>query len=258
MLNVLYVLLFSFLVLGDNIQHNSIETINGKILFVVSNADHYGDTAIPTANHFSELVFPYDELTNAGYQVDFVSPNGGAVPLGYFDTSDKLIQHYLYDCDFMMKLKKTHLPENINPNDYKAIYYGGGGAAMFGVVDNEAIQAIAIHIYEKNQGVISAVCHGSLGIANLKKSNGEYLVKGKKVNGFPDKFEKKEAKYFQAFDHSVEELLKKRGAEFRYSEEGWDGYFQVDGRLITGQDPSAARKVATMIIETLTEKNKNY
>ena len=124
---------------------------------------------------------------------------------------------------------------------------------MFGIVDNERIQSIAMSIYESN-GVISTICHGSIGISNLKTKDGKYLVEGKKINGFPDQFENKEAAYFQEFEYSVEGLLKKRGAKFSYSQEGWDGYYIQDGRIITGQDPSSAESVANSIIKTLQTK----
>lgn len=257
MVHLLYFVFFSFVLFGDNAQLIKIEPPNGRILFVVSNVDHYGESDIPASNHFAELVYPYDILINAGYQVDFVSPEGGAVPLGYFDTSQELIKQYLYDCEFMNKLENTAMPKDINPDDYKAIYYGGGGAAMFGVADNKDINHIAMHIYETNGGIVSAVCHGSIGIANLKLENGQYLVDDRKINGFPDAFENKERQYFKEFEYSVEGLLRLRGADFQYSEEGWDGFYQKDDRLITGQDPSAAAKVAELIIEQIESNNKN-
>ena len=46
-------------------------------------------------------------------------------------------------------------------------------------------------------------------------------------------------------------MIKERGGNFDYSKKGWDGFYQVDGRLITGQDPTAASKVAEKIVETL-------
>ena len=255
MSQLLYLLLLSFILIGDQFQGQ--DPPKGKILFVVSNADHYGESDISTSNHFAELVYPYDVLAEAGYDIDFVSPKGGAVPLGYFDTSETLMKEYLYDCHFMAKLKETLSPNLVNPNEYVAIYYGGGGAAMFGVAENEEIQKIAIQIYEQQGGIISAVCHGSIGIANLKTRDGKYLVAGKSINGFPDLFENKARAYFAEFEHSVEALLKLRGAKFQYSEEGWDGYYQVDGRIITGQDPSSATKVAELIIKQLNTKNKS-
>lgn len=251
MLKIIYLLLFSFIVLGSNTQVEAQELTKGRILFVVSNALHYGQSEIPASNHFSELVYPYDVLSKAGYQIDIVSPEGGPVPIGYFDSSEKLIMQYMYDCAFMSKLSATLMPEEVNASSYSAIYYNGGGSAMFGIAENEAINEIAMIIYEKNEGIISAVCHGSFGIANLQKADGSYLIAGKKVNGFPDIFENKTANYFKEFSNSVEGILTERGALFNYSEKGWDGYYQVDGRLITGQDPSSAAQVAKLIIEVL-------
>jgi len=155
----------------------------------------------------------------------------------------------------MGKLKNTLKPEFINSEDYKAVYYVGGGAAMFGVPENKNIQDITMSIYNNN-GIVSAVCHGTAGIVNLKTKDGKYLYEGKQVNGFPDVFENKEANYYKTFPFSIEGMIIERGGNFSYSEEGWDNYFKVDDRLITGQDPTAAASVAKQIINTLNNQSK--
>ena len=223
---------------------------NNKILFIVSNQHTYGNTDINASNHFAEIVLAYDILVDNQYIIDFVSPDGGAIPIGYLNTSDSIQKKYLYDANFMNKLKNTMKPSDVNPANYKAVYYGGGGAAMFGVPEDEAIQNITMDVYYNN-GIIAAICHGTAGLVNLKKKNGKYLYEGKRVNGFPDLFENKEGRYYKTFPFSIEEAINERGGNFIYSKEGWDGFYQVDGRLITGQDPSAASKVAEKIIETL-------
>ncbi|WP_394972339.1 type 1 glutamine amidotransferase domain-containing protein [uncultured Croceitalea sp.] len=224
-----------------------------KILFIVSNQHTYGNTNLNTANHFSEIVLAYDVFKKRGYKVDFVSPKGGAIPIGYIKTSDSIQKKYLYDTDFMNLLKTTLKPEVINPEDYKAVYYVGGGAAMFGVPENKTIQAITMSIYNNN-GIVSAVCHGTAGIVNLKTDDGNYLVNGKKVNGFPDKFEKKSADYYKTFPFSIEQAINTNGGFFTSSEKGWDGFYQVDERLITGQDPSASASVSREVIKALKSK----
>ena len=155
----------------------------------------------------------------------------------------------------MAQLKHTKKPMDIDPKNYQAVYYGGGGAAMFGVPENEAIQNIAMSVYEKQNGIIAAVCHGSAGLVNLKTKNGAYLIKGKKVNGFPDLFENMEADYYKTFPFSIEKMIEKRGGTFQYSKEGWDGFAIADGRLITGQDPSAAALVAEKMIAQMQRVN---
>ncbi|GAB4233820.1 MAG: type 1 glutamine amidotransferase domain-containing protein [Ekhidna sp.] len=230
-----------------------IEYPKEKILFVVSNAHYYGESHINTANHFAEIVFAYDVFEKEGYQVDFVSPEGGAIPLGYI-YSDTLLIQYLYNEDFMNQLERTMNPKHVVPEEYKAIFYAGGGAAMFNVPSDAAIQQLAMDIYEKQDGIVSAVCHGTAGIANLKMQDGSFLVSGRRVNGFPDLFENKEAEYFQQFPFSIEEQVKANGGVFNYSEEGWDGYLEIDGRLITGQDPTSSALVAKAVVKSLKEK----
>ena len=224
-----------------------------KILFVVSNAHYYGNSDINTANHFAEIVFAYDVFQKSGYQVDFVSPKGGVIPLGYI-YSDTLLMRYLYDEVFMNQLQATYKPTDIDPQKYDAVFYAGGGAAMFGVPSDNTLQQIASSIYERSNGIISAVCHGTAGIANIKQSDGTYLVEGKKINGFPDLFENKKAAYFQEFPFSIEEQIKANGGIFNYSEQGWDGYIEVDGRVIKGQDPTSSALVAKAVLKAIEKK----
>lgn len=223
------------------------------ILFVTSNQDYYGNTKINTSNHFEEIVVPYDIFTKSGYIVDFVSPKGGAVPVGYINTSDSLLKQYLYDGWFMDKLEHTMNPAEIMAENYDAIFYSGGGAAMYGVPEDENIQKIAIGIYNRN-GVISTICHGTAGIAFLKNENGKPLYAGKKITGYPDHLEKKEKEYYKAFPFSIDQAIKNNEGKFVYSEKGYDGFYVVDGRFVTGQDPSSAANVAREVV-TLLKKN---
>lgn len=222
-----------------------------KILMVLSNAGYYGNSSIMTANHFGETVVPYDIFVSAGYVVDFVSPKGGRVPIGYINTSDDIMAQYIHDHDFMDKLNGTKTPTEIYAGDYIAIFYSGGGSAMFGVPDDSQIQKIAMAIYEKNKGVISSICHGTAGLVNLKTSDGAYLVKNKKVSGFPDYFENMDAEYYKQFPFSIQKAIKDKQGNFVYTEERGANYFVVDGRLVTGQDPSSARSLSLKIIEIL-------
>lgn len=227
------------------------ESPHERILFIVSNAHYYGDSEIGASNHFSEIVHAYDVFKKAGFHIDFVSPEGGAVPIGYINTSDALQKQYLYDGDFMDELEETLQPKEVTAADYKAVYYGGGGAAMFGVPENKAIQNIVMELYEDHNGIISTICHGTAGIVHLKTKEGTYLVSGKKVNGFPDAFENMKAAYYQTFPFSIQQLITSRGGDFQFSEKGWDGFTVSDGRLISGQDPSAAGLVAEKVIKAL-------
>lgn len=226
-----------------------------RILFVTSNQEFYGTTKISTSNHFEEIVVPYDIFTKAGYTVEFVSPKGGAIPVGYINPSDSLQKKYLYDGFFMDKLERTMKPAEIVADNYLAIFYSGGGSAMYGVAEDTTIQKIARMIYNKN-GVVSTICHGTAGIAYLKNENGKSLYAGKKITGYPDKLETKEMDYYKAFPFSMDKAIKANEGNFVYSDKGKDAFYIVDERFVTGQDPSSARKVANEVI-TLLQKNFN-
>lgn len=221
-----------------------------KILFVASNQHTYGNTNINASNHFSEIVLAYDIFVKNGYIVDFVSPKGGAIPIGYITTSDSIQKKYLYDNHFMNLLKYTKSSQEIKASEYKAIYYSGGGSAMFGVAENENIQNIATEIY-KNNGVVSAICHGTAGIVHLKDEQGESLYLNKKISGYPDLFENKESEYYKTFPFSIDETINENKGSFIYSDKQRDNFFVVDGRFITGQDPSASVSVAQNVIKII-------
>ncbi|SEB44524.1 Putative intracellular protease/amidase [Tenacibaculum sp. MAR_2009_124] len=226
-----------------------------KVLFIVSNAHFYGNTELRTGNSFSEIVNAYDVFTKNGYEVNFVSPKGGAIPLAYINTSDELSKKYVYTADFMNKLKTTLTPSQINTSEYKAVQYIGGGSVMFDVPQNKEIANIVMEIYEKHNGIISSVCHGTAGIVNLKTSNGEYLVKNKRVNGYPDDYERKDRPYFKTFPFLIKKTIEERGGVFKFSKPNTP-HVEVDGRLITGQNYKSSKPVSEKIISLLSENIK--
>ncbi len=221
-----------------------------RILFILSNAHFHGNLSKPAGASFSEIVNAFDTFKAAGYTVDFVSPEGGAVPLAYINTSEPLHKKYIYDQDFMYALANTHKPEDIEPAKYRAVHYVGGSSAMYGVADNKQIQQISMEIYEQHKGIISSVCHGTAGIAHLKTKNGQYLVAGKRISGYPDEYENKEAAYFKQFPFWIQKTIEDRGGDFRFSARN-KVHVEVDGRVITGQNYLSSAAVAEKIIKQL-------
>ena len=224
---------------------------NGNpILFVLSNARFYGDTDLPTGNSFSEIVEAYHIYQEAGYNVDFVSPEGGSVPLAYINTSDDKQLAYLYDPDLMYALKNTKSPDQVQAKDYQVIYYVGGGSAMFGVPENQQIQNLAVDIYEQQNGIVSAVCHGTAGIVNLKTSDGNYLYAGQTVNGYPEAYEATDRPYFKEFPFLIQKTIEERGGIFKLAARGTP-HLESNDRLVTGQNHLSAAMVAKEVVAKL-------
>ncbi len=225
-----------------------------RILFVTSNQHFYGNTTINAANHFGEIAVPYDIFTNAGFEIDIISPKGGAIPLGYINTSNPTHKKYLYDGLFMNKLGHTMTPSEIIADNYSAIFYSGGGAAMYGVAEDTTIQKIARKIYNRN-GVISTLCHGTAGIAYLKDDSGNSLYAGRKITGFPDKNEDKNEEYYKSFPFAMDKAITDNQGNFVFSEKS--NFYIVDGRFVTGQDPTASASVANEVIKQVNSLNLN-
>ncbi len=84
---------------------------------------------------------------------------------------------------------------------------------MFDVANNKQIHSIITRIYESG-GIVGVGGHGSAGIANVALSNGEFLVKGKRIAGFPNSTEKSKswAKQGTLLPFLIESQLIKNGA----------------------------------------------
>lgn len=232
----------------DNTQLKS--AMNKRVLFITSSADHHGKSSLPTGVSFSELVEAYEVFINAGYQVDVVSTQGGKLPLAYINTSNEKHKKFIYNLDFMYLLANTLAPEQVDASQYLAVHYVGGGNAMYQVAENKSLQAIAMAVYEKNKGIVSSVCHGTAGIVNLKLRNGEYLVAGRKVSGYPTAFEKIDAAYYKHFPFDIEKTITQRGGKFSYGERN-QSYVQIDGRIITGTNYQSSKAVALAMVEMM-------
>ncbi|UAM97143.1 hypothetical protein K8354_12540 [Polaribacter litorisediminis] len=88
---------------------------------------------------------------------------------------------------------------------------------------------------------------------HLKTKDGKYLVDVKRVNGYPDAFEREGAAYFEQFPFLITKTIEKRGGHFKYSPRN-SVHVEVDNRFITGQNYLSSKSVALKIIEQLEQK----
>jgi putative intracellular protease/amidase len=80
------------------------------------------------------------------------------------------------------KLEATLRPDQVNADDYVAMYYAGGHGTMWDFPGNEALAGLAARIYEQGK-VVAAVCHGVTGLFDIRLSDQRYLVDGRQVTG---------------------------------------------------------------------------
>ncbi|WP_394223297.1 type 1 glutamine amidotransferase domain-containing protein [Alteromonas gracilis] len=229
--------------------HGKPNTPSPRVLMVVSGYGQAQGNEKP-GYEFDEFAKAYLVFKAHDIDVDIASPQGGAVEADEYDPGKAYNAEVLADKSLMEKLSNTLAMSGLGADNYDAVFVVGGKGAMFDLPNDKALQQFIANLYEK-QGVIAAVCHGPAALVNVKLSNGEYLVAGKSVNGFTNDeellFGKKWAKQF---DFMLEDKLAEIGGKFQ-SSDIMLAHVAVDGRLITGQNPSSTVGVATAMLDAL-------
>lgn len=222
-----------------------------KILVVLTNTAKYPGLSRATGLWLGEAVHFVDCVQNAGYTVDYVSPGGGYVPIDphSLQMAPELDWQYYDDKAFMNRLGTSLSPGQVKADEYCAIYYSGGHGVMWDFPDNQPLQELARKIYEKN-GIVAAVCHGVVGLLNIKLSDNRLLLKDRQITGFSNT-EEKLAELENAVPFLTENELGARGGNYSKHEEPWKPFVICDGRVITGQNPASTHLLAEKVIAAL-------
>ena len=223
-----------------------------KVLFVITNHEELGDTGKKTGYFLREVSYPYKAITEAGYNIDFVSPKGGPTPMdpGSNDMDDEVNKAFTDDASIMNRLQNTMSPSEINPDNYDAIMYAGGHGTVWDFPDSGALATIAVSIYEHG-GVLGAICHGPAGLVNMKLKDGTYLVAGKRVASFTDE-EERAIELENVVPFLLASKLEERGA-IHIKAENFKPHVEVDGRLVTAQNPPSAKSMGEVMFKVLSE-----
>jgi putative intracellular protease/amidase len=225
-----------------------------RILFVFTSHEQMGNTNRKTGLHLGEVTHAYKPLSDAGFEIDFVSPGGGKTRMYGMDMNDTATLWFVQNQTAWYRFTHAMKPVEVKPDLYTAVYFVGGHGAMWDLSDNINLMEITRIIYERN-GIVSGVCHGPAGIVNVKLGNGEYLVKNKQLTSFTDN-EEIEGGDDKVVPFLLETKLTQNGAVFKAAG-NWKENVIADGRLITGQNPASARKVAMEIIRLNSHVSKH-
>ena len=96
---------------------------------------------------------------------------------------------------------------------------------------------------------VAAVCHAPVAFVNVRDRDGEYLVKGKHVTGFTNT-EEEAVGLTAVVPFLLEDRLKERGGIYSKTD-NWIPYVQVDGKLVTGQNPASSGLGAEELLKLL-------
>ena len=208
-----------------------------KVLVVLTSHDKLANTGKETGFYMSEVSHPVAVLEQAGLTVEYVSPKGGKAPAIGIDLNDPITKAFVEDPAKIDRIDQTFSPDRINPADYSAIFFAGGHGTMWDFAENIALAKIAATIYEQG-GIVSAVCHGSAALINIKLADGSYLIAGKTVAGFTNE-EEVAVGLSEVVPFLLESALVERGAIHTKAEK-FQPHVVVSDRLVTGQNPASA------------------
>jgi putative intracellular protease/amidase len=223
-----------------------------KILMVLTSHDKLGDTGKKTGFWLEEFAAPYYTFLDAGAAVTVASPKGGEPPLDpKSDTPDgqtEATERFKKDRAAQAVLAGTVRLADARAEDYDAIFYPGGHGPMWDMPDNATSIAL-IEAFVKADKPVGAVCHAPVALVNVRGKDGEYLVKGKRVTGFTNE-EEAAVGLTAVVPFLLEDRLKERGGIFSKAA-NWVPYVQVDGKLVTGQNPASSGPGAKELLKLL-------
>jgi putative intracellular protease/amidase len=240
----------------------SIDTHGKKtILMIVANPGTSSTTGWPVGFWWAELTHPYWTFTEAGYDVEIVSPKGGdLVADGFSDPEDAsgysaadiLSLGFKTSAKHANLLKGTRSIAELDPSAYDAIFVAGGQSPMVTMIDDTALHAFVAKTYEAGK-IVAVVCHGTCILLKTRLSNGDLLVKGKTWTGFANTEEAfADAWAGQKIQPFWIEDEAKKLEHTNFIVNGMFKPFAIrDGNLITGQQQFSGAAAAELVVQTL-------
>lgn len=222
-------------------------TSTKRVLLVLTSHDDLGGVR-KTGYYVGEAAHPWRVFTDAGYAVDLASVDGGVPPEDGRDANDADQQAFLADPHIAEQLAGTASLSEVDAAGYDAVFLVGGHGTMWDFPGNADLSRLGRAVYESG-GVVSAVCHGPAGLVGMTLSDGTPLVSGKTITSFTNE-EEAAVNLTGVVPFLLADRLGKDGAT-HVSAEPFTEHVQVDGRLVTGQNPQSAAGVAREVVALL-------
>ena len=223
-----------------------------KILMVITSHDKLGDTGLKTGFWLEEFAAPYYVFKDQNIDVTLASPKGGNPPLDPKSDAPEFqtaaTERFRKDEASQKQLANTHRLDSLTPSDFDAVFYPGGHGPLWDLAEDQNSIALLEAFYKQGKP-LGLVCHSPGVLRHTKGENGEPLVKGKRVTGFSNT-EEEAVQLTQVVPFLLEDMLKSNQALYNKGDD-WVSHVEVDGNLITGQNPASSEAVAKEMIKLL-------
>lgn len=223
-----------------------------KILVVLTSHDTLGNTGKKTGFWLEELAAPYYAFIDAGAELTLASPKGGQPPLdpksNEPDFQTEATHRFEADPLALKALANTRKLDEVSSADFDAVFYPGGHGPLWDLAEDPHSIAL-IEATIRTGKPVAVVCHAPAALRHVKGSDGHPLVAGKAVTGFSNS-EEAAVGLTEVVPFLVEDMLKANGG--RYSKGAdWQSHVEVDGLLVTGQNPGSSEATAHALLKLL-------
>ncbi len=223
-----------------------------NILMVLTSHDKLGETGKKTGFWLEEFAAPYYVFKDAGAHITLASPLGGQPPLdpksNEPDAQTTSTQRFKADGEAVTALSNTQKLADVQAENFDAVFYPGGHGPLWDLAEDTQSIRLIESFYAAGKPV-AAVCHAPGVLRHVRTSNGDALVKGKRVTGFSNS-EEEAVQLTQIVPFQVEDMLKELGGVYSKVPD-WQPYVLVDGTLITGQNPASSTLAARQLLNAL-------
>lgn len=233
----------------------------GKILIVASNPATSPQTGWPVGIWAAELTHPYLAFTEAGYEVEIASPDGGKLAFDAWSDPEHESGYAAHDLISLgFKHSKRHMAlletsrrlADVRVDDFKAVFVAGGQAPMVTFRGNKAVQDAVVAFHQAKKPT-ALVCHGTTVLLEAKLPNGKLLVEGRTWTGFANSEEdiadKAVGKKVQPY-RIEDEARKLKGTTF-VVKAPFAPHAIADGHLVTGQQQNSGAEAARLVLGLL-------
>lgn len=223
-----------------------------NILMVLTSHDELGKTGRKTGFWLEEFAAPYYVFKDAGAGITLASPAGGQPPLDPAsdaqDMQTDATRRFKDDAQAQDALANTRKLADVDAADFDAVFYPGGHGPLWDLAeDRHSIDLI--ESFWNTGKPVAAVCHAPGVLRRVKDGEGQPLVKGRKVTGFSNA-EETAVGLDGVVPFRVEDELQRLGGEYDRGAE-WASHIEIDGRLVTGQNPASSAAAAQALMQQL-------
>lgn len=231
------------------------------VLMAVTAARHWtltDGTRHPTGFWAEEFLVPYGIFTDAGFDITVATP-GAATPVvdelslgltgGVLPHTVKKFRTRL--ADLTPVLDNPADLHAVNQDDYNLVFYPGGHGPM----EDLAVDSVSGTILTErltSGRPLALLCHAPAALLATVDNNGETPFAGKHVTGLSNREELVNS-FAKKAPWLLEDKLREIGTDYDKALIPFRPHVVRDGNLFTGQNPQSSKKLATTLVNVLSQ-----